>query len=293
MYRNGQYVSPPTATINSSFDFTIQKVIPITSLNNDRFTYSGNVTSKYAQAIIDCVKMTGMMSLKNDNHSACGATPAQTKKIAKEAVETRKAADVLLASGAIVLMGTWSNGIQVGPGKGFARIDHSAPAAKPAKKSRKSNPNSTKAQIAAYAASHQEERDAHASEEGASCDWYPTIILEIVCSYDVDAPVSKPRYRVPLAVMQAACGVTPASVEAAPAHQPMWLDGQALVINPAFVASVNAYRAAHPEDTRFAPLAVEMQAATVAQMQETIADEDDAMIDGLIDSIIGYDIAAG
>jgi hypothetical protein len=36
-----------------------------------------------------------------------------------------------------------------------------------------------------------------------------------------------------------------------------------------------------------------MQAATVAQMQETIADEDDAMIDGLIDSIIGYDIAAG
>jgi hypothetical protein len=115
----------------------------------------------------------------------------------------------------------------------------------------------------------------------------------IVCSYDVDAPVSKPRYRVPLAVMQAACGVAPASVEAAPAHEPMWLDGDALVINPAFVASVNAYRAAHPEDTRFAPLAVEMQSATVAQLTETIADEVDDEIDGLIDSIIGYDIAAG
>jgi hypothetical protein len=108
-------------------------------LNVDAYTFFGDVPSKYAQAIIDTVCYLGYMQMKDSEHSASGQNAQATKRILKEAIETRKAADVLLASGAITLMGTWSNGIQVGPGEGFAHIAQSAPvaAAAPVKAARK------------------------------------------------------------------------------------------------------------------------------------------------------------
>ena len=169
-------------TINSQFNLgpasECTRINPVGVTSVDKFTYSGAVASKYEQAVIDTVKFLGFMSLKNGEHSVAGANPAANKRILKEAVETRKAADSLLASGAVVLLGTWSNGIAVGPGAGFARVSHenvTPITAKPAKKSRKpaavkidrASTLTADQQRAAYAVeAARNERDA---QEGACC----------------------------------------------------------------------------------------------------------------------------
>lgn len=84
------------------------------------YTFTGTLTGKDArhqQAIVDTVCYLGWMSLKDSEHNG-------NAKAVKEAVAVRKAAESLLSDGTITIMGTWSNGIAVGPGPQFAHIQH-------------------------------------------------------------------------------------------------------------------------------------------------------------------------
>jgi hypothetical protein len=103
---------------------------------NDRYTFTGSVEDKYEQGIVGTVAMLGFMSLKDSDHTVSGPNQAACKRVLKDAIATRKAADALLARGVVTLMGTWSNGIQVGPGPAFVAIAQPG-AVKPARKARK------------------------------------------------------------------------------------------------------------------------------------------------------------
>jgi hypothetical protein len=97
--------------------------------NPYKYTFSGTVEGKDAarqRAIIDTICYMGWMSLKDSDHNVSGINAAACKRIQKEAVETRKAAESLLNAGTITVIGEWSNGIRVGAGPQFVHIDHSA-----------------------------------------------------------------------------------------------------------------------------------------------------------------------
>lgn len=84
------------------------------------YTFTGTLAgkdAKHQQAIVDTVCYLGWMSLKDSEHNG-------NAKAVKEAVAVRKAAESLLSDGTITIMGTWSNGIAVGPGPQFAHIQH-------------------------------------------------------------------------------------------------------------------------------------------------------------------------
>lgn len=75
---------------------------------------SGNAkkSADAEQAIIDTIKYLGWMSLKDSDHCEYGKSVGQGDA-------RRAAAERMIADGRIVLLGTWSNGIAVGPGAGF------------------------------------------------------------------------------------------------------------------------------------------------------------------------------
>lgn len=88
------------------------------------------------RAITSTIQYLGWMSLKDSDH-------CEYAKAVGQGDARRAAADRLIAAGTIVQIGTWSNGIAVGPGVGFtaATQTHAAAPAvtvsKPARKTRK------------------------------------------------------------------------------------------------------------------------------------------------------------
>lgn len=142
---------------------------------------SGNAkkSADAEQAIIDTIKYLGWMSLKDSDHCEHGKSVGQGDA-------RRAAADRLLAAGTIILLGTWSNGIAVGPGAGFAVVDHSLSVTEPTFAPKKIRaPRRTKMGMA------QAYSEKQWSKAGASCE----MRYDAGATCPVTLAISKPRVR--------------------------------------------------------------------------------------------------
>jgi hypothetical protein len=156
----------------------------------NKFAFTGTPTAKTRKgalaerAITDTVQYMGWMSLKDSDHSG-------TTKDVSQAQERRAAADRLIASGTVVLLGTWSNGIAVGPGVGFSAATNEPEVIAPVRTMKVRKPRA-----AAKPGYQKWQEESDHIMAGRTCPWSPDVMHG-------PAFVAKPRVRVPLATMQA------------------------------------------------------------------------------------------